>query len=122
MSEIRGTRNVLAVKDLKTSAAFYIQKMGFKTLWEGGGWHFLIRDEMKIMLGECPNDLAASETGSHSYFAYAEVNRIDELYHEYNFAGIVLSQIEDKPWGQREFSVLTVDGHRIMFGESISPG
>ena len=32
----------------------------------------------------------------------------------------ILSSIEDKPWGQREFSIRTIDGHRITFGEEIS--
>ncbi len=29
----------------------------------------------------------------------------------------VLSEVESRPWGQREFSVRTIDGHRITFGE-----
>jgi hypothetical protein len=26
----------------------------------------------------------------------------------------------DKPWGMREFAVVTPDGHRIVFGERLS--
>lgn len=61
------------------------------------------------------------ETNNHSYFAYIDVQNIDALYQELlsNEAGI-LSTIEDKPWGQREFSVRTIDGHRIMFGGEIN--
>jgi hypothetical protein len=29
----------------------------------------------------------------------------------------ILSTIADKPWGIREFSVETPDGHRIVFGQ-----
>ena len=117
-SKITGSRYVLAVNNLVTSADFYKNKLGFQTLWEEGGWHFLIRDDIKIMLGECPDDKPASEINSHSYFAYLEVDNIDMLYKEYQSKGVeVLSSIENKPWGQREFSIRTIDGHRITFGE-----
>jgi uncharacterized glyoxalase superfamily protein PhnB len=72
------------------------------------------------MLGECANEVAASETGDHSYFAYFEIDDIDELYREYQEKGVVvLHPIEDKPWGQREFAVRTPDGHRMTFGAPI---
>ena len=119
-SKITGSRYVLAVNNLVTSADFYKNKLGFQTLWEEGGWHFLIRDDIKIMLGECPDDKPASEINSHSYFAYLEVDNIDMLYKEYQSKGVeVLSSIENKPWGQREFSIRTIDGHRITLGEKV---
>lgn len=119
-SKITGSRYVLAVKDLIKSADFYKNKLGFKTLWEGEGWHFLIRDSVKIMLGECSDEQSASEIGDHSYFAYFDVENIDALYNEYKVNDVrILSDIEDKPWGQREFSIRTPDGHRINFGERL---
>ncbi len=119
-STLAGSRFVLAVKDLVASANFYKDKLGFSTLWADGGWHFLIRDNFKIMLGECPDEKAASEIGDHSYVGYLEVENIDELYHEYKQRGITfLGEIENKPWGQREFAIRTVDGHRFTFGEEI---
>ena len=119
-TKIAGSRFVLAVNNLAKSADFYKNKLRFTTLWEEGGWHFLIRDNIKIMLGECPDDKPASEINSHSYFAYLEVNNIDELYKEYQSREVeVLSSIENKPWGQREFSIRTIDGHRITFGEEV---
>ncbi len=70
---LTGSSFVLAVNNLSRSAEFYKTKLGFETLWEGGGWHFLIRDNIKLMLGECPDDQPAFETGCHSYFAYVDV-------------------------------------------------
>jgi hypothetical protein len=72
------------------------------------------------MIGECPDDLPAFELGSHSYVAYFEVKNIDGLYREYLLKEVeILSGLQDKPWGQREFSIRTIDGHRINFGEAI---
>lgn len=117
-TKIIGTRYVLAVNNLEKSANFYKDKLGFQTVWEEDSWHFLARDAIKIMLGECPDDQPASELNCHSYFAYLEVENIDELYKEYNLRQVeILSDIENKPWRQREFSIRTIDGHRITFGE-----
>ena len=115
-----GNRYVLAVKNLAESADFYKNKLGFKTLWAQDGWHLLIRDSVKIMIGECPDEQSASEIGDHSYFAYLEIENIDDLYNECKVNKVkILSDIENKPWGQREFSICTTDGHRITLGEEI---
>jgi uncharacterized glyoxalase superfamily protein PhnB len=72
------------------------------------------------MLGECPDDVPAFETGCHSYFAYLEIEDIERLYEEFQSKGIkTLGKIEDKPWKMREFGIETNDGHRIMFGMEI---
>jgi hypothetical protein len=118
--KITGTRYVLAVQSLFKSAEYYEQQLGFKTLWAGEGWHFLGREGFVVMLGECPGEPSAFEIGDHSYFAYIDVENIDELYKEYSSKEVnVLHEIANKPWGQREFSIRTIYGHRIMFGEEI---
>jgi hypothetical protein len=81
--KLTGSRFVLAVKDLKKSADYYEKQLGFKTSWSGEGWHFLGREKFIVMLGECANEPSAFETGDHSYFAYVDVENIDELYREY---------------------------------------
>lgn len=116
---IIGTRYVLAVKDLQKSSDYYIQQLGFKTWWQGDGWHFLRREKIMMMLGECPEDRSAFETRNHSYFAYIDVEEIDSLYQEYKQKDVDLGEISDKPWGQREFALTTIDGHRMMFGEEL---
>lgn len=119
-SKITGTRYVLAVQDLAKSAAYYQQQLGFTSLWTDGGWHFLSREKFFVMLGECSDDRSAFETRNHSYFAYIDVENIDALYQEYQSKEVEIhNKIENKPWGQREFSVRTIDGHRIMFGEAL---
>lgn len=118
--KITGSRFVLAVKQVAKSAEYYEKQLGFKTLWSGEGWHFLGRERFVVMLGECRDATSAFETGDHSYFAYIDVENIDELYREYSSKEVdVMSEIADKSWGQREFSIRTIDGHRIMFGEEI---
>lgn len=113
-------RYVLAVKDLEKSANYYKDQLGFKTTWAGDGWHFLRRESIMVMLGECSDDRSAFETKNHSYFAYIDVINIDDLFEEFSTREIVMIQpLSNKPWGQREFAIQTIDGHRIMFGQEI---
>jgi uncharacterized glyoxalase superfamily protein PhnB len=96
--------------------------LGFRRDFGDGsdGWSFLSRDSFKVRLGECPDEKPASELGDHSYFLYLTVNGLDELHQELSARGAqVISEPEDEPWGVREFSIHTPDGHRIRFGEPI---
>jgi len=117
MTQILQNHYVLAVHDVRRSAEFYVNLLGFRVVNEPPGWIFVARDSCMIMLGECPDDMPASELGCHSYFAYLRVADADAYYRQVKANGAtVLSEIQDKPWGMREFSVRSPDGHRITIG------
>jgi uncharacterized glyoxalase superfamily protein PhnB len=114
------THHVLAVKDLAVSATYFKEKLGFELNFTAPGWEFLTFGDFKVMLGECKDAPWAHETGDHSWFAHALVENVDEVYAEVTERGAeIISKIENKPWGIREFSVRTPDGHRIAFGGMI---
>lgn len=74
----------------------------------------------KIVNSRCI--LAVRELGDHSYFAYWNVEGVDEFHREVTARGaLVTSAPTDKPWGLREFFLRTPDGHRITCGELIQP-
>ena len=117
--KVKSTRHVLAVKDLKIETEYYIDKLGFERDFTAPGWEFLSFGDFRVMLGECSDEMTAEETGNHSWFAHALVENVDEVYGEFIDRGAkILSPIADKPWGIRDFSVVTPDGHRIVFGQS----
>ena len=73
------------------------------------------------MIGDCPGIVSAGEVGDHSYYAYINVDNVDELYTEIVPKGAEpISTVSTKPWGLREFGIKTPDGHRIMFSQTIS--
>ena len=75
------------------------------------------------MLGECSNERRASELGDHSYFAYWNIDDVDEFYRDVAARGaLVMSEPTDKPWGLRGFSLRTPDGHRLTCGQVIQRG
>lgn len=120
MHRIVDSRCVLAVRSLDESTRFYMDVLGFRRDFGDGsdGWSFLSRDGFKLMLGECPEATPASELGDHAYFVYLTVHGVDELHRELRDRGAqILSEPEDQPWGLREFTLRTPDGHRIRFGE-----
>jgi len=115
------TRHVLAVKNLVTSSDYFVDRLGFERDFTAPGWEFLSFGNFKVMLGECIDALWAHETGDHSYFAHCLVENVDEVYTELRDRGAdIIHRIGDKPWGLREFSVKTPDGHRITFGQVIA--
>lgn len=119
MPRIVDSRQVLAVRDLAQSTRFYIDVLGFQRDFGDGsdGWSFLSRDGFKVMLGECPDAIPATELGDHSYIVYLITEGLDELHRELVArGGEILSAPADRPWGMREFGLRTPDGHRIMFG------
>jgi len=81
-------RYVLAVNDLALSTAFYRDVLGFEDEGvDAEGWAFLRRGDWHMMLGECPDETPALETGNHSYFAYIETDDVDALHEEFSAGG-----------------------------------
>ena len=114
-------RYVIAVPNLERSAAFYRDVLGF-TVREIGdpGWRFFEKDGCCIMAGECPDAIPPSELGDHSYFAYIDVDDVDELYASLvSKKADIIKEVRSEPWGMRELGIRTVDGHRIMFGQRL---
>ena len=121
MNTILQNHYVLAVHDVRASAAFYVDVLDFSVVAEPPGWTFVCRDNCMVMLGECPDDLPPAELGCHSYFAYLWVDDADAWYAQCQARGAdCLGKIEDKSWGMREFGIRTPDGHRLMIGQKIS--
>ncbi|MEO5923797.1 MAG: VOC family protein [Bryobacteraceae bacterium] len=112
---------VLAVQDLEISTRYYVDVLGFtKEPIHGPGWSFLTRDTFRVMLGECSDEKPAGELGNHSYYAYWNIDHVDEFYDEIVAKGaMVTSKPSTKPWGLREFTMKTPDGHRITCGETV---
>ena len=111
---------VLAVHNVRESAKFYTEKLGFELTADHVGWIFVARDNCMIMLGECPDDMHPSQLGCHNYFAYLRVDDINAYHRELQERGVEsIAPIADEPWGMREFSIRTPDGHRIKIGQQI---
>ena len=121
-AKLRSFSFVLAVPDLKRSASYFRDVLGFRLEWpEGSGWQLVSRGDVRIMIGHCPDAMLPSMTGDHSYFAYLNVDDADALYSELVNRGAIIRQPPaDSPHGMREFVIETPDGHRMMVGQELS--
>jgi uncharacterized glyoxalase superfamily protein PhnB len=114
---------VLAIKDLASVTDYFVRVLGFRRDFSVEGWEFLSLDEFQVMLGECIDDVTAYETKNHSYFAHVLVDNVNALFESMKSNGASFSEeIADKRWGVREFFVVTPEGHRIGFAQSIERG
>jgi predicted enzyme related to lactoylglutathione lyase len=116
---IRRTAFVLAVPDLGRSSAFYRDVLGFDIREMGDpGWRMFVRDGCRIMAGQCPGAVPATQLGDHSYFGYFVVDDAEAYFARVVAAGAEITKpMASEPWGMREFGLRTVDGHRIMIGQ-----
>jgi catechol 2,3-dioxygenase-like lactoylglutathione lyase family enzyme len=120
MPTILQNHYVLAVPNVRESARFYVESLGFQIVSEPPGWILFRKDLCMIMLGECPDDARPGDLGSHSYFAYLRVNDANAYHADLTAKGVAaLGAISDKPWGMCEFSISSPDGHRIMIGQAL---
>lgn len=118
---VRAYAHVLAVPDLASNAAYFRDVLGFTVDWEDpGNWTCLSRGTARVMLGHCPDAIPPKDLGDHSYFAYFHVDDPDAIHQEIAARGaIILTPPADKPWGLRELTVRTPDGHRMTFGKPL---
>ncbi|MGL4419418.1 MAG: bleomycin resistance protein, partial [Gemmataceae bacterium] len=117
MSEILSATFVLAVADLEVSTRFYVEKLGFEEDFRVDGWAFLSLGACQLRLGHCPDAVPMTQVPDHSWFAYLHTNTSGALYEQCLARGVkIWHPLEDKPWGMREFAIVTPDGHRIVFG------
>jgi catechol 2,3-dioxygenase-like lactoylglutathione lyase family enzyme len=121
VSRFVDSRGVLAVRDLPMSTQFYTDVLGFqRDHVQAPGWSFVSKDAFKLMLGECADEVAATEIGNHAWFARIMVDGLDEYCNEISARGAdVISQPADRAYGLREFVIRTPDGHRLMFAEPL---
>ena len=122
MSRFVHPRSVLAVRDLEASTRYYVDVLGFGLdPIDAPGWSFLSRDSIRLMLGECTDEVPASETGNHSWFLHIMVEDLDEFYREVRDKGAdVVVPLGNRSHGHGEFVVQTPDGHRILFAEPLA--
>jgi len=121
MSKITAPTFVLAVNDLAASREFYVRKLGFIEERSVEGWSFLRRDACRLRLGHCPEAVPMWKAADHSWFAYLHVDDAAGWYGEIVRHGVeIWHPLADKPWGMREFAIVTPDGHRIVVGQPLS--
>jgi len=113
---IKSSTAVLAVADVSASAAFYVDVLGFKKHWLWGDPPtFGSVGDAKHEIFLCQQPELAQKVDGHMHFFHADCP-IDELHDKHRAAGApIVSPIENKPWGLREYTVRDPSGYHLRF-------
>lgn len=109
----------LPMRNKRVTKDFYINLLGFKPVGENDyeGYLMVYKDNIQLHFFEF-KDLNPKENYGQ---VYIRANDIDKLYQTLLDNKVSIhpnGQLESKPWGQREFSLLDPDNNLLTFGES----
>ena len=105
-------RNIMRTKD------FYIDQLGFELQSDYGNYLLIKKDGIELHFFEFESLNPNENYGQ----VYIRVNDIDKLYNQLIEDSVPIhpnGKLEDKPWGQKEFSLLDPDNNLLTFGQAI---
>ncbi|WP_118953310.1 bleomycin resistance protein [Taibaiella helva] len=110
----------LPMRDKTATRAFYIGQLGFRDIGEIDypGYLMLEKDHIQVHFFEFKTLDPLQNYGQ----VYIRTNDIDTLYQQAIDRRLMLpaaGYIENKPWGQREFSLLDPDHNLLTFGQAL---
>ncbi|NCI45188.1 bleomycin resistance protein [Sediminibacterium soli] len=110
----------LPMRDKQLTKAFYIDTLGFSQLGTADYPEYLMvkKDAIEIHFFL----FAALDPKENYGQVYIRVNDIDQVYRQLQESGATVHPnggLQQKPWGQKEFSLLDPDNNLLTFGETV---
>ncbi len=101
----------------ETTRSFYVDKLQFSLLGDYSDYLIFKKDEVELHFFLFPGLNPADNYG----MCYIRTSSIEEFYQSCLDHNIVAKQgqLEERPWGQREFSIVDVNGNLLTFGEDV---
>ena len=111
----------LPMRDKKITRNYYVDKLGFNDTGSHDFEQYLIveKDNLQIHFFEFKTLDPKENYGQ----LYIRTNNVDELYQTLLDNNVNIQpngHLENKPWQQREFSLLDPDNNLLTFGQSKS--
>lgn len=114
---LKSASPLLPAQDVRAAMEWYRDELGFDQVWLYGDADYAIvtRDGAEIHLFQMDIDPKKSD-----FMVYIRVSDIEKLHDEFRAKGLIHPQgpLTSKPWGQREFAVLDLNGAQLTFGQS----
>jgi catechol 2,3-dioxygenase-like lactoylglutathione lyase family enzyme len=108
----------LPMRDKAASKQFYIQGLGFSELGDYGDYLLLKKEFIELHLFEFKGLNPFENDGQ----VYIRTTEIEALYQDLMDRKIPIhpnGPLENKAWGQKEFSLLDPDHNLLTFGENL---
>ena len=113
-TEFGGTTPILAVRDLRASVAYYMDKLGFKVDF--------LEEIASVSRGRCALFLVQGDQGHPGSWVWIGVKDVDALCTEYRRTGASIRQTPTNfPWAC-EMQVEDPDGNVLRFGSEQKTG
>ena len=78
------------------------------------------RDEMRLIFVENPDYTNKINSDKAGFEIIWFVDNVDEIYNEYKTKNLeIICDLEDQPWGIREFTFKDINGYCIRVSETI---
>jgi catechol 2,3-dioxygenase-like lactoylglutathione lyase family enzyme len=107
---------ILPVLDMAASIAFYtIAGFTVRLHEPGGGYAFVDHDDVSVFdldLSEQPFEPENNGAG-----CYLVVPDVDDWHARLSASHLLLSDVEDQPWGMRELTLTDPSGNRLRIGQ-----
>ena len=108
----------LPMRDIATTKEFYINQLGFKEIGDYGDYLLVKKDHIEIHFFTFKTLDPKENYGQ----VYIRSNAIDAVYQSFIANNVAIhpnGHLQQKPWGQKEFSILDPDNNLLTFGESV---
>ena len=114
---------VLQVSDVTKSVKFYCEKLGFTShgTW-GDGPDFAIVQRGTVTVALDRSRDSGTVPLNQYWAAYIYVEDANALHDEFAGRGVdIARELENMPYGMRDFDIRDPDGHLIAFGHDLDP-
>jgi Glyoxalase/Bleomycin resistance protein/Dioxygenase superfamily len=107
----------LPMRNKAITRDFYLNKLGFQEFGSADydGYLMVQKDSIQIHFFEF-KELDPKENYGQ---VYIRTDDIEVLYHFVKDKNVNSTELEHKPWMQREFSILDPDSNLLTFGQSV---
>ncbi len=112
---LNGSSPILAASDVPATIKFYTEVLGFPSSWTWGDpptFGAATWGNVTIMFCQ-DSDLATKVEGHQQWLDVEDVSALHAQHLERG--AMILSPIEDKPWGRREYTVRDPNGYHLRF-------
>lgn len=107
----------LPMRDKTKTIDYYVNGLGFSLMSDYGDYLLLAKDQIELHFFAFPTLLPKENYGG----VYIRVKGISEWYDTLLGQNIAIhpnGALAEKPWGQKEFSLLDPDFNLLTFGET----
>jgi len=118
---------ILGVSDVAAAVEFFCEKLGFERperLYGEPGeppvYTIVKRDGVSVHLQIRRDGIFAGPRGVHDTDAMFTVDQVDALATQFAGRGVTfLRGVQNEPYGMRDFTIETPDGHRLLFAQPL---